>query len=96
MLFNAPQNDVFGFGDFYYRNDVPALWTIAGAIVKRSSRREVIQFIKRVQWTSAIRQFKGIGRFHRLVLTVVFLTAHTVKKSRIYSRGRASLGMKIK
>lgn len=87
---NAPQHDVFGFGDFYHRNNVPSLQTIAAGVIKRRARREVIEFVQRVQWTSAIRGMKGIGRAHRSVLTLVFMAAHVVKKvrRRAHMRGK--------
>jgi FMN phosphatase YigB (HAD superfamily) len=85
---HAPQHDVFGFGELYHRHQAPSLKTIVAGVLRRAERREVIQFIQRVQWVSAVRRIRGIGRFHRGVLTLLFVAAHAVKTSRRYRKRR--------
>lgn len=82
----APQHDIFGYGEIYSRTNVPSLLTIGLSPINKGARRELIDFVKRVQWTSAINHLKGISPLHRLALKTVFTAAHSVKTSRAYRR----------
>ncbi|WP_197538735.1 hydrolase [Azoarcus sp. KH32C] len=85
---NTPQHDIFGFGQIFSRNQVPALGAIYAAPFVKSRRREVIDFVRRVQWSAAIEHMQGIGPFHRWSLVQVFRVANRIKRYR--GRMRAS------
>ena len=75
----APQHDVFGYGDFFERDRVPSLTHIAMALLSKSKRHEVIQFIRRTQWRSALSGLKT-GWFHKFILWILFSLAHQYKR----------------
>lgn len=79
----APQNDIFGFGDFFDKRDVPSLHDIAFGIFQGSKRRNVIQYIKRSQWPASVRTRKDIGGFHRVVILSLFFFARKYKNIRL-------------
>lgn len=84
----SPQHDVFGFGDFYSRNQAPSILEILSMPVHQPSRRRVIDFIRRMQWTSAVRHLNGIGWFHKQLLLTLFQGAHMVKRNKDRIRRR--------
>ena len=89
LFLETPQHDVFGFGDFYSRNQAPSMATIFAAPFRRSARSEVLEFVRRVQWTSGVRHLRGVGPLHRQTLVVLFTMANLVKRYRMKSsRGR--------
>lgn len=82
LFMQAPQNDVFAYGDFFKRNRFPSLLTIFLSPVIKSSRLQLIEYVRRVQWTQAIEKSKDIGWFHRSVLLLVFRMANFFKRVR--------------
>ena len=85
---NTPQHDIFGFGQIFSRNQVPTLLAIYSAPFLKSRRREVIDFVRRVQWAAAIEQMQNIGSFHRWSLVQVFRAANRIKRYRARMRAR--------
>lgn len=83
LFIQTPQHDVFGFGDFFRRNQVPPLTTIFLAPLVKSKRRQLIEFVRRVQWSAAIQHIQGIGRFHRWTLVFTFQIANYIKHVRM-------------
>jgi hypothetical protein len=78
-----PQHDVFGFGDTYRKNHAPSILAIFLIPFHRRSRRDVLEFVRRVQWTSGIKHLKGIGHLHKGVLIALFTVANAVKRYRM-------------
>lgn len=83
---SAPQNDIFGFGDFFNRQDLPSVGQIFRGIYSRADRQLVIQYIKRTQWPSAIRHRKDIGSIHRYLLIGIVNVARSYKHLRLKYR----------
>ena len=86
IFMQTPQHDVFGFGDLFDRNQVPSLATIVLSPFMRTKRRNLIEFVRRVQWSAAIDKMQGIGWFHRKALLIVFRTANVMKLYRMRFR----------
>lgn len=80
---NAPQQDLFGFGDFFDKRDLPSLRDMALGIFQGRKRRDVIQFIKRSQWPASIRTRTDIGWLHRHALLMLFFLAKKYKGLRL-------------
>lgn len=74
----APQHDLFGFGGFFDRGQAPSLGMLAQALFRRKQRELVVQYVKRTQWTAALRLLK-VGVLNRWALGVVFWLAHRYK-----------------
>lgn len=89
---HTPQQDIFGYGEIFRRNQYPSLDTIFLSPILPARRRELINFIRRVQWSEAIENTKEIGLFHRAVLLLAFRAAHlvrrTVLKAKLAKRGK--------
>jgi hypothetical protein len=83
VFINSPQQDVFGFGDLFMKNREPSLTTIFLSPFYRQRRRELIEFIRRVQWTAGISGIKNISKFHRSSLLIIFKVANYVKLIRM-------------
>lgn len=88
LFIETPQHDVFGFGEIFQKNRAPSLSTILLSPFAKNSRREVIDYIRRVQWTSAVKQLQDIGPIHRSLLVGLFMTANAIKRYRMKSRRR--------
>lgn len=83
---SAPQNDIFGFGDFFDKSDIPSVSEIWRGVFLRSDRQRVIQYIKRTQWPSAIRHRKDISQAHRCLLLALVGLARNYKHLRLKFR----------
>jgi predicted HAD superfamily hydrolase len=81
VYLRTPQYDLFGYGEIFKRNQYPSLSTILLSPILPARRRQLIEFIRRVQWVEAIENAKNIGRFHRTVLLIAFRAAHFVKRA---------------
>lgn len=92
VYLRTPQHDIFGYGEIFKRNQYPPLGTILLSPIFSSKRRQLIEFVRRVQWSEAIENAKDIGAIHRAVLLLVFRAAHMVKraalKARLTKRGK--------
>ncbi|KQV12774.1 hydrolase [Pseudomonas sp. Root329] len=88
IFIHTPQHDVFGFGDIFQKNQAPALSTIFLSPFSSTARRQVMDYIRRVQWTSGIKHLNGIGPVHKTVLIALFTVANAVKRYRMKSRKR--------
>lgn len=88
IFIETPQHDVFGFGDVFQKNRVPSLLSVFLSPFLKGPRREVIDYIRRVQWTSAVKQLKDIGFIHRSALVMLFTAANAYKRYRMKSRNR--------
>lgn len=86
MYFRTPQQDIFGYGEIFKRSQYPSLSTIFLSPILASRRRQLIEFIRRVQWSEAIKNAKDIGKFHRTVLLFAFRSAHLVKRAALNAR----------
>lgn len=84
----APQQDFFGFGDVFHRNQVPSLGTLALAPVVPARRRELTDFVRRVQWPAAVAGYRELGWVHRSALTTVFHLANGLRRIRARIRYR--------
>jgi FMN phosphatase YigB (HAD superfamily) len=82
----TPQQDTFGYGEIFSRNHYPSLSTIFLSPILASRRMELIEFIRRVQWTEAIENAKEIGPIHRTVLRLAFQAAHLIKRAVLKAR----------
>lgn len=82
----TPQQDIFGYGEIFRRNQYPSLSTIFLSPILAARRRELIEFIRRVQWSEAIENAKEIGAIHRTVLLLAFRSAHLVKRAALKAR----------
>jgi hypothetical protein len=82
VYLRAPQQDLFGYGDIFKRNQYPSLVTIFLSPILTSRRRLLIEFIRRVQWSEAIEKSKNLGYFHRKLLFNIFLMANFIGRSR--------------
>lgn len=81
VYLSAPQHDIFGYGEIFKRNQYPSLSTIFLSPILASKRRLLVEFIRRVQWSEAIKNAKDIGPFHRTILLLAFRAAHLVKRA---------------
>jgi len=88
IFIHTPQHDVFGFGDIFQKNQAPALSTIFLSPFNSTSRRQVMDYIRRVQWTSGVKHLNGVGSIHRFVLVALFTVANKVKRYRMMYRKR--------
>lgn len=88
IFIDTPQHDVFGFGDMFQKNQAPALSTIFLSPLSGAARREVMDYIRRVQWTSGVRHLSGISPTHKAVLIALFTAANAVKRYRMKARRR--------
>lgn len=86
LFLETPQHDMFGFGEFYSRNQAPSIGTILSAPFRRKARREVLEFVRRVQWTSGVRHLQGVGPVHRQTLVALFTAANAAKRYRMKAR----------
>ena len=80
VFLNSPQNEIFCRGCFLTKNQFPSLSTILFSPIFTSKKREVIDFVRRVQWTEAIKNMKDLSQLHRFVLVIVFYTANFFKR----------------
>lgn len=83
IFMQTPQHDVFGFGDLFARSQVPSLTTVALSPFMKTKRRNLIEFVRRVQWAAAIDKMQGISWFHRKVLLIIFRIANEIKLLRM-------------
>lgn len=88
IFIHTPQNDIFGFGDIFQRSLAPSLTTIFLSPFSGTARRQVIEYVRRVQWTSGVKQLNGIGLLHKAVLIGLFIAANAVKRYRMRMRRR--------
>lgn len=82
----TPQQDIFVYGEIFKRSQYPSLRTIFLSPFLASRRQQLIEFIRRVQWSEAIENAKDIGLLHRGVLLLTFRAAHLVKRAILKSR----------
>ena len=92
VYLRTPQHDIFGYGEIFKRNHYPSFSTILLSPILASRRRQLVEFIRRVQWLEAIKNAKDIGVVHRAILLLSFRAAHMVKskvyKSRLVKRNK--------
>jgi FMN phosphatase YigB (HAD superfamily) len=86
VFLNTPQHDVFGYGEIFKRNQYPSLSTILLSPISPCRRRQLIEFVRRVQWSEAIKHAQNIGFFHRNALLFVFRTANFIKRTVLKSK----------
>ncbi len=86
VYLRTPQHDIFGYGEIFKRSQYPSLSTIILSPILASRRRQLIEFIRRVQWSEAIENAKDIGLIHRTVLLLAFRAAHWIKRSALKVR----------
>jgi len=86
VYLRTPQHDIFGYGEVFKRSQYPSLSTILLSPILTSRRRQLVEFIRRVQWTEAIENAKDIGTVHRAVLLLAFQAAHLVKRAALKAR----------
>jgi hypothetical protein len=86
VYLRTPQHDIFGYGEIFKRSQYPSFSTILLSLILTSRRRQLVEFIRRVQWSEAIENAKGIGMVHRAVLLLAFRSAHLVKRAALKAR----------
>lgn len=86
VYLRTPQHDIFGYGEIFSRNKYPSVKTILLSPILKSRRRELIEFIRRVQWTEAIASAKDIDSFHRGLLLLAFQVANLIKMARLRAK----------
>lgn len=89
IFIETPQHDVFGFGDIFQKNKAPKISTIFYSLVNKSARRQVLDYIRRVQWTSGIKQIDGISFIHKSILIGLFKLANVIKRYRMKTKKRS-------
>lgn len=80
VYLRTPQQDIFGYGEIFNRNQYPSLNTIILSPILASRRRQLIDFIRRVQWSEAIKNAQDINPIHRALLFFLFRVANFVKR----------------
>lgn len=86
VYLHTPQLDIFGYGEIFKRSQYPSVGTIFLSPILASRRQQLIEFIRRVQWSEAIENAKEIGSLHRGLLLLTFRSAHLVKRARLKAR----------
>lgn len=86
VFLHTPQQDIFGYGEIFKRSQYPSLSTIFLSPVLVSKRRQLVEFIRRVQWLEAIENAKDIGPLHGRVLVLAFRAAHLLKRAKLRMR----------
>lgn len=86
VFLRTPQQDIFGYGEIFKRGQYPSLSTILLSPILTSRRQQLVEFIRRVQWSEAIDKATDIGPLHRAVLLLTFRAAHLVKRSMLKAR----------
>jgi FMN phosphatase YigB (HAD superfamily) len=81
VYLRTPQHDIFGYGDIFKKNQYPSLSTIFLSPILPTRRLQLIEFIRRVQWSEAIKNAKDIGPFHRSTLLLAFRAANLLKRT---------------
>ncbi len=81
VYLRTPQPDLFCYGERFNRSQYPSLSTIFLSPISNERRRQLIDFIRRVQWTEAIENTKDIGLLHKNMLLLAFRAANLVKKA---------------
>lgn len=81
VYLRSPQQDIFGYGEIFKRKQYPSLSTIFLSPFFGPRRRELIEFIRRVQWSEAIFYATDISSFHRNVLLLTFRLANLIKST---------------
>ena len=77
------QHDFFGYGEMFRRDQFPSIGTILLSPFLPSRRQQLIEFIRRVQWSEAIEKARGISRTHRFMLVTTFRLANRIKRARM-------------
>jgi hypothetical protein len=80
MYLQTPQQDLFGFGEVFKRNNYPSLSTIFLSPILATRRRRLIDYLRRVQWVEALENAKDIGFFHRCILLTVYRIANMARR----------------
>jgi hypothetical protein len=83
VFLQSPQNDIFGFGDFLDKRDIPSLGKIFRGAFNGDDRRDVIQYIIRTQWSPALKHRKDIHAVHRCALLSLIAVARKYKHLRM-------------
>lgn len=86
IYLHTPQHDLFGYGEIFKRNRYPSLTTIVLSPFVASKRKSLTSFVRRVQWSEAIKNSKDIGPIHRFLLLRVFQAASIIKHIRSNKR----------
>ncbi len=86
VYLRTPQHDIFGYGEIFKRSQYPSISTILLSPILTSRRRQLVEFIRRVQWSEAIENAKDIGTAHRTVLLMAFRAAHLVKRTALKAK----------
>ncbi|WPZ14392.1 hypothetical protein T8J41_00710 [Nitratireductor rhodophyticola] len=91
--YNAPQNDLFGYGGLFDRSRAPTLTQILCAPFLAKPRRELIQYIRRTQWAPAVSALP-VSPLHKLALHALYWLAHKYKRFRVirFPKGNARSG----
>lgn len=83
VFLGTPQQDTFGYGEIFRRSQYPSMTTIFLSLVLVSRRRQLIEFIRRIQWSEAICKTKDIGLLHRTLLFLAFYSANFIRRTRL-------------
>lgn len=75
----APQHDVFDFGGFVGRDLAPTIGKLLKALFIPEQKSEVIQYVRRTQWSPAIDGLP-VSKTNKLALKTVFWLAHRYKR----------------
>lgn len=86
VFIETPQHDVFGFGDIFKKNRLPSVATILLAPILEKRRRELFDFIRRVQWSAVATHARDIGFVQRRMLAATFYLANWFKRKRMKLR----------
>jgi hypothetical protein len=78
----TPQQDIFGYGEIFSRNQYPSVSTIFLSPILTTRRRGLFEFIRRVQWWEAIERAEDITPIHRILLLMTFRAAHSLRQAK--------------
>lgn len=86
VFIETPQHDVFGFGDIFKKNRLPSVTTMLLAPILEKRRRELFDFIRRVQWSAVATHARDVGFVQRRMLAATFYLANWFKRKRMKLR----------
>lgn len=86
VFMQTPQHDIFGYGEIFSRNQVPSIRAIFLSSLIGAERQKLMAFVRRLQWSAAIRYTPRLSWLHRQLLFVVFQLASRLKLLRMRVR----------
>ena len=83
FFMRTPQQDIFCYGGSFDKNSAPSLKEIFESLYSKSKRNQLIEFIRRLQWSAGINSLENLTWINRRVLYFLFRIANGIKYTRI-------------